>query len=607
MGSFEKEDSKELTSIIAPLNVVIKPFLEQSSVILDVSVAVRIAETKKEESWDIKTNELLQELKKNDSFSSDEDASQRSRALARFRELVNEWVTEENIRFGYPMDLAQSCGGKVYAFGSYRLGVDGPGSDIDVLCAGPKHITRNSFFSEFKNKLESSSEAVEIQAVPDAYVPLLKCKFLGIHFDVVYAQLNLQVIPVSFDIFDNSCLTGVDHKTILSLNGVRVTDAILRLVPNITTFRITLRVIKLWAKRRGIYSNVFGFPGGVSWAILTAQVCQMFPTENPAMLVHKFFRFCTVWKWPSPIILANSSTVWTHSEPPTDLAPIITPAYPHMNSTYNISSSTLSLLQDEFSRGYSLLNPSKATHTTTTTTTNNNIITVNTNKINANTNTTTNSPQSKSERIEDVQKSKWNLLIEPSDFFWRYKHYLQICMSAPTPDALLEWSGFCESKIRHFITQLNLKPNVKAFPYPYPFFIPQSTQLTSTISDHCQQKAEIQTPKINTIMTKNFFIGLKLDQTGTAPIHLEDAVAHFNQLLQPPQHSQQLQQSQPSQHSQQSSQRIPFGTCVPIHVRGDLLPDCCFNGGPRRKKLKRKMKTTSLSPKTNTKKKKNKN
>ena len=131
-------------------------------------------------------------------------------------------------------------------------------------------------------------------------------------------------------------LKNLDVKCVKSLNGCRVTDEILRQVsfhnlllhfqvtflqvPNVNNFRLTLRSIKLWAKKHGIYSNVMGFLGGVSWAMLVARVCQLYPNAAPSTLLQvfsrnihslsinqsfrqKFFLVFLKWQWPQPVLL----------------------------------------------------------------------------------------------------------------------------------------------------------------------------------------------------------------------------------------------------------------------------------------------------------------
>jgi len=55
------------------------------------------------------------------------------------------------------------CGGKLYTFGSYKLGVCAKGADIDAVCVVPQNVTKDQFFSIFYNMLERCPEVTSIQ------------------------------------------------------------------------------------------------------------------------------------------------------------------------------------------------------------------------------------------------------------------------------------------------------------------------------------------------------------------------------------------------------------------------------------------------------------
>ena len=57
---------------------------------------------------------------------------------------------------------ARNAGGKVYTFGSYRLGVHTPESDIDTLCVVPKHVSREDFFDVFEPMLRETPDVTEV-------------------------------------------------------------------------------------------------------------------------------------------------------------------------------------------------------------------------------------------------------------------------------------------------------------------------------------------------------------------------------------------------------------------------------------------------------------
>lgn len=422
-----------------------------------------------------KTKELESVLYSYNLFETHEELAHRMEVLSKMNELVKQWIKAVSIKKNMPPNIADTVGGKIYTFGSYRLGVHTKGADIDTLCVVPRHVDRSDFFTSFVEILREEKDVKDLRAVEEAYVPVIKMTFDGIELDMLFARLALKDIPENQDLRDVSLLKNLDPKCVRSLNGCRVTDEILHLVPNRESFRLALRSIKLWAKKHGVYSNVLGYLGGVSWAMLVARTCQLYPNASAATLVHKFFLVFSQWPWPKPVLLKQPEEnklgfdVWDPRINVGDrfhLMPIITPAYPHQNSTFNVSFSTRTIMQDSFKNGLSV--------------------------------------------ADDVSSGKcgWEKLFEPINFFTMYKHYIVLTATAPTKKDHLEWYGLVESKIRLLISHLERHPNINLAHVNPETFPPI--------------EAEPDT------FQSMWFMGLQFSKTGNVNVDLTYDIQHFN-------------------------------------------------------------------------------
>ncbi|CAI7919937.1 unnamed protein product [Closterium sp. NIES-54] len=145
--------------------------------------------------------------------------------------------------------------------------------------------------------------------------------------------------------------------------------------------------------------------------------------------------------------------IWDPRRNPRDalhLMPIITPAYPCMNSSYNVSESTLRVMKDEFRRGKEIC-----------------------------------------DRIEGAvggsgaggaggapgaavgaggggageQRAEWAELFEPFAFFEAYNHYLQIDISAGSDADMLKWKGWVESRLRTLVSRRHTDGLLQCHPH----------------------------------------------------------------------------------------------------------------------------------------------
>ncbi|ROV90273.1 hypothetical protein VSDG_08184 [Cytospora chrysosperma] len=380
---------------------------------------------------------LFAELKAQNTYEHATETQKREKVLKSLQSIADVFVQKVAQRVHKESPAIQkSARGRVFTYGSYRLGVFGPGSDIDTLVVAPKYVTREDFFELFPGLLKELAPAgsiTDLTAVTDAFVPIIKFEYSDISIDLIFSRIatltEIPALTTKWDLLDNNLLRGLDDAELRSLNGTRVTDDILKLVPEQTSFRLALRAIKLWAQRRAIYANIMGFPGGVAWAMLVARICQLYPKANGAVIVDKFFHIIRRWPWPQPVLLKNPEDgplqvrVWNPKVYKGDsyhLMPVITPAYPSMCSTFNVTHSNKAVIQKELDHFADV--------------------------------------------VQQIMMGKlpWKSLFVKHTFFTKdYKYYIAVIAASTTKENSKIWGGFVESKIRLLVQGLERHSSIR--------------------------------------------------------------------------------------------------------------------------------------------------
>jgi poly(A) polymerase len=166
------------------------------------------------------------------------------------------------------------------------------------------------------------------------------------------------------------------------------------------------------------------------------------------------------------------------------LMPVITPNYPCMCSTHNITKSTKSVILREMERAHGIVNEIMA------------------------------------------GKAGWSKLFQPHTFFTQdYRYYLRVLAAARTKDEQLKWSGLVESRLRHLVSRLELLENIQlAHPFnkgfehevdceteDEAFRVARGENVGKGVANGTSDPADGDKPDKIKVYTTSFYIGLVLD------------------------------------------------------------------------------------------------
>lgn len=174
--------------------------------------------------------------------------------------------------------------------GSHGLGVWTTSSDIDCLCIGP--VSSKVFFSLAAQRIRKAEQQqryqIERDGVTSSSIRLVRrvnahsgtmfeLDVLGIKMDLQYcaSAFIAETWPYATRVAPNDPTFQLTSMALAKLKPMRDLYYLRRTVPDYAAFRTAYLLIKLWAKKRGIYSAKFGYLGGIHISIMLLRVCKM--------------------------------------------------------------------------------------------------------------------------------------------------------------------------------------------------------------------------------------------------------------------------------------------------------------------------------------------
>lgn len=261
----------------------------------------------------------------------------------------------------------------------------------------------------------------------------MRLNILGVQIDLLLARVRESFMREHKGDLEQASRGGgmgasMNERELRSLNGYRTALYLNRqYVEEYDNYRITLKAVKLWAKNKGIYSQIYGYLGGAALSIMLAKICQLYPRYSPLELLDRFFFIFANWVWTIPVLVERME----YMERPDSEMVVFTPLDPHMNAAHSVSKITCAVTRKQLRLASKL--------------------------------------------IQDINKGKrqWQDLFRPLDFFKEYPNFIEISVMGEGLEEFVRWRGNVESKMRKFIqhleSQSELSHGVEVHPYPRAF------------------------------------------------------------------------------------------------------------------------------------------
>lgn len=134
-------------------------------------------------------------------------------------------------------------------------------------------------------------------------------------------------------------------------------------VPSAAVFKCVLKLVRFWAKRRGIYSVNCGYFSGITLSVMVARVCQDFPELQPPCMLHKFFTRYADSDWRDPVQLQmktkGRNLIASHLSAldriSNDVMVVLVPIDEIKNTSYRVSDHTFQTICTELQRAKLIL------------------------------------------------------------------------------------------------------------------------------------------------------------------------------------------------------------------------------------------------------------